>query len=528
MQHLESLDARTHFDAGQLDTHFGTSGLTEITVPYSSPSKEPYLRPLQSATDAAGRTIVAAFSNTRVTFRRLDAFGAPDTRFAESALGQTSNYSGGPTSADNGFDFAVDPSNRIYVLNGATVTRYTSSGKIDQTFGRRGRVDVKTAIDRPNEVQVGADGHVWVAGTASLSSTGSLHATVVRYTADGAPDAAFANKGIYNTPLPVLSGTTAKVSVKGEALRLLADGSAVLAGSGGAFVSSSGGSSGYEKAVTQAVKLDSAGKLDTSYGTRGVAAYSAGSDVNAATTSVLGVRGDGTVVIGVSSASRDSEDPISSVIRAGITAAGQVDSHQYRTLATMTQGEFVPGGDGSDYFVNPDGLTKFAADSANVDTSFNRGQTIAGITTTTLANSGELTFAGTGRKANDARFNVGRYYTNDGPSATVIAGAASAAARYLSFTVLYTDDDGVNADELNGQELRVRGPNYYARPTMLGYTSRKGVITATYRLVAADGRGFTAANNGLYAVSLVNGRPHDIDGNAAVARTIGTLVVNVA
>ncbi|MBG7606329.1 MAG: hypothetical protein IZT58_17155 [Actinobacteria bacterium] len=128
------------------------------------------------------------------------------------------------------------------------VTRVTPIGSLD-TFGSGGRIywDSGWGDDGGWDVAVQGDGKIVVAGTSRLES--SNHLTVLRFDKDGTPDTAFG----YNGYAVINFG----VSSEGRAVAIQPDGKIVVAGN----------TATSEVAVA---RLDSAGVLDSTFGTGGI------------------------------------------------------------------------------------------------------------------------------------------------------------------------------------------------------------------------------------------------------------------
>jgi hypothetical protein len=97
-----------------------------------------------------------------------------------------------------------------------------------------------------------------------------------------------------------------------------------------------------------------------------------------------------------------------------------------------------------------------------------------------------------------------------------------------TFTVTYTDNVEVNASTLGDGDVRVTGPKGYSQQaTLIGvdFNTSGTPRTATYRITPPD-EAWTAANNGVYTVSMQRNQVADTSGNAVAARKLGTFTVD--
>ncbi len=117
---------------------------------------------------------------------------------------------------------------------------------------------------------------------------------------------------------------------------------------------------------------------------------------------------------------------------------------------------------------------------------------------------------------------------NPGPSARLSAGnVTSGGAATSTFSVTYSDRDGINAATIKTGNVRVTGPNGFNQlATLVSVAGSWGTRTATYRLAAPGGK-WDANDNGAYAVSLQWGQVKDGRGNYANGATIGSFTVAV-
>jgi lysophospholipase L1-like esterase len=116
------------------------------------------------------------------------------------------------------------------------------------------------------------------------------------------------------------------------------------------------------------------------------------------------------------------------------------------------------------------------------------------------------------------------------PTVTLNALAApGAASSNYDFTVTYADANGVDITSLNGNNILVTGPDDFSQLATLINVDNPGLggqQTATYRITAPGGT-WNLADNGSYAFALGVDQVRDIPGNSALARVLGTLIVNL-
>jgi len=119
---------------------------------------------------------------------------------------------------------------------------------------------------------------------------------------------------------------------------------------------------------------------------------------------------------------------------------------------------------------------------------------------------------------------------NTGPTAKLTAGnVTTGGGNAHTFTVTYTDADGINFASLGSGDVRVTGPNGYnivGGLLSVNTTGNGTPRTATYRIVANGGT-WDATDNGTYTVILVGNQVSDTKGAFATGVTLGTFQVTV-
>ncbi len=137
--------------------------------------------------------------------------------------------------------------------------------------------------------------------------------------------------------------------------------------------------------------------------------------------------------------------------------------------------------------------------------------------------------------------SLGQYFLDgfvSAPDGVVVAPVAALTATDLSstgvgafsFTVTYSDDFAVKATTLDGNDVRITGPNGFDRLARLTGVSPSGdgtPLTATYAVDAPNGIAWLPADNGTYGIRLEAGQVSDTLGTFAAAGSLGTFRVAV-
>jgi uncharacterized delta-60 repeat protein len=242
--------------AGRLDRTFGTGGLVQTSFTAGASG-------LALAIDAKGREVVAGSSASSIAVARFTSSGRLDRSFGQRGLVLTS-FPGLQVGAQA---VGVVASGRIVVAGGGqrsdgtgggfALTRYLSSGRLDTSFGSRGRVFTPFGA--------GADvtgvhalvlwrGRLVTAGLLDNPFAGGGAFALARYLPSGQLDSSFSGDGRLTTTLGEEAGAQGVVITAGG--RIVAAGSAqVMPGQGDRF------------ALTRYL---SNGSLDSSFGEAGV------------------------------------------------------------------------------------------------------------------------------------------------------------------------------------------------------------------------------------------------------------------
>lgn len=257
---------------GALDTNFGTGGLV-TTTSYGSN----FGRPLaltsegqilflgsQQGTDDQNRTTY------RFALTRYTDTGTPDPTFAANG---TRTYDVASLISSSNFAQVPFTSPLSAVTGGATGSDLLESGAVpkvgDAYLRRRGDVPIASPKDLANPgpvfsvasaVEVDRQGRIYLGGSVRLDGNDDF--AILRLTADGAPDPAFAGTGAAAVDYFVTnSARGSSLSDIGVSLTLTRDGGVVLAGPATDDASGNGG--------IALLKFTSAGKLDRRFASVG-------------------------------------------------------------------------------------------------------------------------------------------------------------------------------------------------------------------------------------------------------------------
>ena len=280
---------------GNLDSGFGAGGVVNLPV-----SKTDNSTAFAAAIQNDGKIVVAG-STTGMAAWRFNTNGTLDATFGSG--GKTTVNFGGKSASSRAMTLTFQsivvngtPEQRIVLGGWASsgksggydnfaLTRLTASGQLDTSFGSAGFAsrdfaghnDVIRALAIDAQNGIIAVGYADITGTAGGSRLG-----VVRYNSDGSPDLTFGSNGA--TLLQILSG-----GAYGFTVALQPDGKIVAGG----YASVAGAD------YMVLARLNSAGVLDTSFGSGGVVttSFSAFGAVGAVGYS-MALQADGKIVLG--------------------------------------------------------------------------------------------------------------------------------------------------------------------------------------------------------------------------------------
>lgn len=261
---LIKIDAAvTRFTAlGEVDAEFGEAGLAVTGFPGSTMNFEP----AKVVVQPDGKTLVAGTAHDisgQLTWHvvRYNTDGSLDATFAEGGIAR--DFIPGVFAAFVG-DLVLQSDGGVVIAGVAfhtsgprpTLVRLESDGTLDTSFGTAGvaQVDFGPVGLQVNDVALQSDGKLVITGQMSAAGQAIL---VMRFNADGSPDATFGSNGT------VFTQVRNDLNV-GNAVAIQSDGKIVVGG--------------YSVLTTAPqlsnlvlVRYDSAGNLDDSFGVDGVA-----------------------------------------------------------------------------------------------------------------------------------------------------------------------------------------------------------------------------------------------------------------
>lgn len=264
---------------GSLDTSFGSSG--KATVNFYAGASEAYAVAVQ------GSSIwVAGYAGSGFALARLTSGGTLDYSFG-SGTGTVTSAVGTSSAFANSLAIQADgkPVLAGYASSGGTVfalTRYTTSGALDATFGTGGKVLTNVAgtsagnSSIATSLAIQSDGNIVAAGYAKSTSAGYYRFAAVRYTSTGALDSYFG------------SGT-------GKVLTAIGSGDAIgsdvaIDANGGIIVGGYSNAGSYRQLTLN--RYDPFGNQDASFGPVATTVGSANAAVQG-----LAIQSDGKIVV---------------------------------------------------------------------------------------------------------------------------------------------------------------------------------------------------------------------------------------
>lgn len=182
---VESLEDRIVLAAGDLDLSYGTGGL--VLTDFGG-SQDEYANDLV-VRQSDGKILAAGFSNGNFELVRYNADGTTDNSFGPNGNGKVIDVGLGVAQS-----LALDGSGNVVVAGDSSIVRYTVDGLRDTSFGVNGLVNVgSTSVNRGiTALAIDGSNRVVVAGNG-VSGGSSQDFTAARYNANGTLDVQFAS-----------------------------------------------------------------------------------------------------------------------------------------------------------------------------------------------------------------------------------------------------------------------------------------------------------------------------------------------
>jgi uncharacterized delta-60 repeat protein len=244
---------------GTLDDTFGTGGKVITNLSNINNEDIPFAAVLQPD----GRIVAAGFAfngseGPDFALARFNTDGSLDTSFG--AGGKVTTPLGGD---DKALGLVIQQDGKIVAAGHAStnfaLVRYNTDGSLDTSFGKAGKVitDISAANTNNNAqgFAIQPDGRLVASGFVFNSSTGG-DTTLVRYNTDGSLDTSFGTGGKVIINLSPVNGHDHALEVA-----IQPDNKIVAVGD------VNNGSTGRDFTI---IRLNSDGRLDTSYGTGGI------------------------------------------------------------------------------------------------------------------------------------------------------------------------------------------------------------------------------------------------------------------
>ena len=256
-------DDLARFNAdGTLDTAFGSSGIANLSF-----------RATGVAVQSDGKIIVTGASYPNNVMARLLSTGQLDTSFGSGGLAPLVAAASAVVQQTDGKLLVASGG-----LNSGSLARYNTNGSLDKTFGLSGDAASITPL---SSVALQSNGSIVGVGAnpASLSLSGNVSGFgLERFISTGTIDSTFGTRGGVTTGF-------SKASATANSVKIQINGDIVTAGSASTSSNSS----------FAVARYLSAGKLDSTFGTGGLATTSFGN--NSVSVSSMVLQSDGKIVV---------------------------------------------------------------------------------------------------------------------------------------------------------------------------------------------------------------------------------------
>jgi uncharacterized delta-60 repeat protein len=209
---------------GDIDRTFGSNGI--VITPHGSVSEVG-----QAVVQSDGKFVVVGANGSDFYIARLNANGGFDTTFdldgqATIAVSPREDRAAGVFVQTDGKILICGSTRSESSTWDFAVVRLNSDGTLDNTFDNDGiKISaITSADDFADAVIAQPDGKIIVAGQ---SMTNQMNMIVVRYNADGSPDASFDGDGVATAQFQEGASTSSDVQLQGDGKIVVAGGTAV-------------------------------------------------------------------------------------------------------------------------------------------------------------------------------------------------------------------------------------------------------------------------------------------------------------
>lgn len=533
---IEPLEPRRFLDAGGLDPSFGDGGKVASGI-LTDGGTAPHV-----AIQPDGAIMIYTFDG----LFRYTAAGRRDTWFGDGGRALESD-DWGPASV------ALEPGGNtltyasLSTLNDPNallrLSRYTTRGRLDRTFGDDGRVVVPRELGRDGQLFVQPGGRIVLAAQV-----------LVRFLPDGSPDPSFGGAagggdGAVECPADFTPGARATTH----------DGKIVIVGTTstrrvGPFDPT--GPSEYFTDDTTVLRYLPDGTLDPSFGDGGVRYFDSEDEtaLYPQRPERIAVAADGAITALYSSGSG-----VSSVSFWRLRADGELDptfgggdgiltivedrDSDLGAIAMQSDGKILAAGHHNkerrytgttDSFqlvrrLNPDGSfdeTFGGGGAGRAVFDFDGGE-LDRVQRVLLAPDGTILAVG----ASDSEITLARLWRDDGPAAQAIAsGLFAPQSSPYRFRINWRDDQGVDLSSLDNGDVKAVAPDGSTRRVYFLGTypaAEPRNFVGNFKIAAPDGA-WDAADNGTWTIRVLSNHVSDSDGNLMRGRVLATFAVNIA
>src|SRR4051812_29355956 len=119
-------------------------------------------------------------------------------------------------------------------------------------------------------------------------------------------------------------------------------------------------------------------------------------------------------------------------------------------------------------------------------------------------------------------------FAADPTARATLTNVTTGGATSYSFEVKYSDDGDISDGWMDGDDIRITGPNGFDVPAaVIMVSAGNHFVTATYAIIPPGGS-WDSSDNGTYAVNMQPNQVFDMLGNPVMAGTLGSFTVTIS